>query len=214
MEVMAMKSKNQIRLMVVDDHPVFRKGLAALIDDEPDLQVVAEAGDGLEAVDVYRQARPDVVLMDLRLPRLSGVEAIQAILKEFVDGRIIVLTTFDTDEDVYRALHAGAKSYLLKDMASEEIFEAIRAVFLGKEKIPGRVADRLKERQKRDELSSGQLEVLELLVRGLSNKEIADKLGLSEPAIKSRLRGLFQNLHVLDRTEAVIYAVQHGIVNL
>jgi len=208
------KSKAIIRLMVVDDHPAFRKGLAALIESEPDLRVVAETGDGLESVALYRQVRPDVVLMDLRLPGFSGVEAIQAILKEFPDARVIVVTTYDTDEDVYRALQSGAKSYLLKDMFPEEIFDAIRAVYAGKSQLPPQVADRLDERLKRKELTQREMDVLELLVRGLSNKEIADRLSLSEAAVKSRLKGLFAKLRVEDRAGAVISALQHGIVKL
>lgn len=209
-----LKAKKGIRLMVVDDHPAFRKGLAALIESEPDLSVVAETGDGLESVELYRRVRPDVVLMDLRLPGFSGVEAIQAICKEFPDARVIVVTTYDTDEDVYRALQSGAKSYLLKDMFPEQIFDAIRAVYAGKSQLPPQVADRLDERLKRKELTQREMDVLELLVRGLSNKEIADKLSLSEAAVKSRLKGLFHKLQVEDRAGAVISALHHGIVIL
>lgn len=210
----AVKAKTVIKLMVVDDHPAFRKGLAALIESEPDLSVVAETGDGLESVALYRNIRPDVVLMDLRLPGFSGVEAIQAIRKEFPDARVIVVTTYDTDEDVYRALQSGAKSYLLKDMFPEQIFDAIRAVYAGTSQLPSLVADRLDERLKRKELTQREMEVLELLVRGLSNKEIADHLALSEAAVKSRLKGLFHKLQVEDRAGAVISALQHGIVKL
>ena len=209
-----LKAKKGIRLMVVDDHPAFRKGLAALIESEPDLSVVAETGDGRESIELYRKVRPDVVLMDLRLPGFSGVEAIQAIRKEFPDARVIVVTTYDTDEDVYRALQSGAKSYLLKDMFPEQIFDAIRAVYAGKSQLPPQVADRLDERLKRKELTQREMDVLELLVRGLSNKEIADKLSLSEAAVKSRLKGLFHKLQVEDRAGAVISALHHGIVIL
>ena len=209
-----LKAKKGIRLMVVDDHPAFRKGLAALIESEPDLSVVAETGDGLESVALYRRIHPDVVLMDLRLPGFSGVEAIQAIRKEFPDARVIVVTTYDTDEDVYRALQSGAKSYLLKDMFPEQIFDAIRAVYAGTSQLPPQVADRLDERLNRKELTQREMDVLELLVRGLSNKEIADNLSLSEAAIKSRLKGLFHKLQVEDRAGAVISALQHGIVKL
>ena len=146
------KAITVIKLMVVDDHPAFRKGLAALIESEPDLSVVAETGDGLESVGLYRRVRPDVVLMDLRLPGFSGVEAIQAIRKEFPDARVIVVTTYDTDEDVYRALQSGAKSYLLKDMFPEQIFDAIRAVYAGKSQLPPQVEDRLDERGARQGL--------------------------------------------------------------
>jgi two-component system NarL family response regulator len=209
-----MKAKPPIRLMVVDDHPSFRKGLIALIHSEPGLTVVAETGDGREAVTLYAQVQPDIVLMDLRLPGFSGVEAIMAIRKDFPNGRFIVVTTYDTDEDVYRAMQSGAQSYLLKDMADDEILGTIRAVHAGEHRLPANVANLLQERLKREDLSPREMEVLELLVRGRSNKEIADVLGLTEAAVKFRLKGLFLKLGVRDRTEAVVSALRHGIVHL
>ena len=200
--------------MLVDDHPAFRKGMAALLGSEPDLDVIAEAGDGGEAVQVYRQKRPDVVLMDLRLPGMGGVEAIIAIRKEFPGARVIVLTTFDMDEDIYRAIQSGAKSYLLKDTPEDEIAETIRAVHGGHEKLPATVAHRLATRQQRAELSSRELEVLQLLIKGRSNKEIGSALFVTEDTVKAHLKTLFAKLNVQDRTEAAITAIRQGIVHL
>jgi len=209
-----MTPKATIRLMVVDDHSAFRRGLISLIESEPGMSVVAQTGDGAEAIALYRQLKPDVVLMDLRLPGISGVEAIMAIRKEFSEARFVVVTTYDTDEDIYRAMQAGAKSYLLKDMSDEEVLGMIRAVHAGESRLPSNVAGLLAERMKREELTPRELEVLEMLVKGRSNKEMGDLLGLSEAAVKFRLKGLFIKLGVKDRTEAVVSALRHGIVHL
>jgi two-component system NarL family response regulator len=200
--------------MVVDDHPAFRAGLTALMESQPDMEVVAEASNGREAVAIFRRAQPDVVLMDLRLPGLSGVEAILAIRKDFPDARVIVLTTYDWDEDIYRAIQSGAKSYLLKDMSKDEIAGTIRAVYAGEHKLPCAVASRLAERQSRAGLTHRETEVLDLLTKGRSNKEIASALFISEDTVKSHLKALFAKLGVQDRTEAAISAVRHGIVHL
>jgi DNA-binding NarL/FixJ family response regulator len=209
-----MKKKNPIRVMLVDDHPAFRKGMAALLESEGDLQVIAETGDGRMATELFRQASPDVVLMDLRLPGIGGVEAIIAIRKEFPDARVIILTTFDTDEDIYRAIQSGAKSFLLKDTPEDVLADTIRAVHLGEQKLPPKLADRLAARQKRAELSQRETEVLRLLVKGRSNKEIASDLLVAEDTVKAHLKTLFVKLHVQDRTQAAISAVRHGIVQL
>ena len=203
-----------IRLLIVDDHPAFRAGLVALLADEGDLQVVDECGDGQTAVELYRRHRPDVALMDLRLPGLSGVEAILAIRQEFPDARVIVLTTFDADEDIYRAIQSGAKSYLLKDMSKVEIVGAIRAVHAGQDALPEGVAERLADRRRRQDLTSREVEVLQLLVKGRSNKEIASDLSLAEDTVKSHLKTLFAKLEVRDRTAAAIRAIRLGIVRL
>jgi len=200
--------------MVVDDHPAFRKGMVALIDSEPDLKVVAETGDGNEALQIYRQAKPDVVLMDLRLPGLGGVEAIMAIRNEYPDARCIVLTTFDTDEDIYRAIQSGAKSFLLKDTSCSELSKTIREVHAGTAVLPQKVTDRLAVRQQRADLSKREMEVLLFLVKGRSNKEIATKLFISDDTVKAHLKTLFSKLGVHDRTEAAISAIRHGIVHL
>jgi DNA-binding NarL/FixJ family response regulator len=209
-----MKPAHKIRVMLVDDHPAFRKGLAALIESEPDLRVVAETGNGSEALGLYRRHKPDVVLMDLRLPGMGGVEATLAIREEFPAAKIIVLTTFETDEDIYRAIQSGAKSYLLKDTPEEELSATIRAVFEGQHALPAKVAERLVQRQQRAELSRREMEVLHLLVKGRSNKEIASALSISEDTVKAHLKALFTKLEVQDRTEAAITAIRHGIVHL
>jgi two-component system NarL family response regulator len=200
--------------MVVDDHPAFRLGLNALIESQPDMELVAETGDGRQAVELFHRFKPDVVLMDLRLPGLSGVEAIMAIRKDFPDARIIVVTTYDWDEDNYRAISLGAMSYLLKDMSMDEMLATIRDAYSGKQKLPPQVAKLLERRQDRKELTPREIEVLQMLAKGRSNKEIGVALHVTEETIKSHLRTLFSKLGVRDRTEAVISAVRHGIVHI
>jgi DNA-binding NarL/FixJ family response regulator len=208
-----MKRAGSIRIMIVDDHPAVRKGIAALVGSEPGLQVVGETGDGREAVDLFRKLKPDIVLMDLRLPGMGGVEAILAIRKENPNARIIVLTTFDADEDIYRAIQSGAKSYLLKDTPDEELSATIRAVHAGEEKLPARVAGLLDQRKKRADLTPREMDVLHLLIKGRSNKEIASNLNVTEDTVKAHFRTLFVKLNVRDRTEAAVSAIQHGIVH-
>lgn len=200
--------------MVVDDHPAFRIGLIALVEKQADMLVVAETGEGRQVVEIFRKARPDVVLMDLRLPGYSGVEAIIALRKEFPACRIIVLTTYDCDEDIYRACQSGAQSYLLKDTSADDIVGTIRAVHAGQQRLPSSVADRLAKRLEREEISQRELDVLHLLVKGRSNKEIAATLAISEDTIKFHLKRLFAKLDVQDRTEAAISAIRHGIVHI
>jgi DNA-binding NarL/FixJ family response regulator len=209
-----LKRDSVIRVMLVDDHLAFRKGMAALIESEPDLRVIAEAGDGTKALEIFRVNKPDVVLMDLRLPGMGGVEAIIAIRKEFPDARVIVLTTFDMDEDIFRAMQSGAKSYLLKDTPEDELAETIRAVHAGRQVLPRKVAARLAERQQRADLSEREVEALQLLIKGRSNKEIGAALFITEDTVKAHLKTLFSKLHVKDRTEAAISAIRHGIVHL
>jgi two-component system NarL family response regulator len=209
-----MSKQDKIRVMLVDDHPAFRTGMTALIENEPDLKVVAEAGDGQAAIRIYREKKPDVVLMDLRLPGMGGAEATLSIRKEFPDARVIVLTTFDTDEDIYRAIQSGAKSYLLKDTPNVELAKTIRAVFAGQQILPPKVANRLANRLQRADLSAIEMEVLQLLMKGRSNKEMAMSLFITEDTVKARLKTLFTKLKVHDRTEAAISAIRHGIVHL
>ena len=209
-----LKKATPIRVMLVDDHPAFRKGLAALIESDPGLEVVAETGDGRDALELYRQKQPDAVLMDLRLPGLGGVEATMAIRKEFPDARVIVLTTFDTDEDIYRAIQSGAKSYLLKDTSEDELAATIRAVHAGEQPLPPKMAKRLADRKQRADLSEREMQVLRLLIKGRSNKEIGASLFVSEDTVKAHLKTLFAKLKVQDRTEAAISAIRHGIVHL
>jgi len=209
-----MKRQDRIRVMLVDDHPAFRVGMAALIETESDLQVITQTGSGQKALELYRQHQPDVVLMDLRLPDMGGVEAIIAIRKEFPGARVIVLTTFDSDEDIFRATQSGAQSYLLKDTPESELVATIRAAHAGKATLSEKVAERLAARRRRPDLSQRELEVLQQLAKGRTNKEIAAHLFISEDTVKSHIKGLFSKLNVKDRTDAVITAFRYGIVHL
>jgi DNA-binding NarL/FixJ family response regulator len=204
----------KIRLLVADDHHIVRRGLVALLGSVPDMEIVGEASNGEEAVALYRTKHPDVVLMDLRMAGMNGVEATRAIRKEFPQARIIVLTTFDGDEDIYRALQAGARGYLLKGMDTEELLAAIRAVHGGKSRIPGPVAERLAERMNNPALTERETEVLRLIVGGNSNKEIASALFISEATVKTHINSLLAKLGVSDRTQASMAALQRGIVHL
>jgi DNA-binding NarL/FixJ family response regulator len=203
-----------IRVMVADDHHVVRQGLVALLKTVPDLQVITEAADGQEAVERYDQNRPDVALMDLRMPKLGGVEAITEIRRKHPAARIIVLTTFDGDEDIYRAIQAGAKGYLLKGMSADELIDAIRAVHAGRSRIPSIVAEKLADRMSGPGLTSRELEVLKAIVAGRSNKEIGTELSISEATVKSHINNLLSKLGVEDRTQAATMALQRGIVHL
>ncbi len=203
-----------IRIMIVEDHSIVRQGLVALLRTEPDFVIVAEAGDGRKAIELYRQHQPDVTLMDLRLPQVNGVEAIGRIRIDYPNARIIVLTTFDGDEDIYRALQAGARGYLLKGMTSDELVEAIRSVYAGKSRIPAPVAERLAERMGAPVLTARETEVLHLIVGGNSNKEIASALHISEATVKTHINSLLSKLGVTDRTQAATTALQRGIVHL
>jgi DNA-binding NarL/FixJ family response regulator len=203
-----------IRILAVDDHPIYRGGLAALIAAYPDLQLVAEAANGREAVDQFRGHRPDVTLMDLSMPVLTGVEAIAAIVTEFPEARIIALTTWDGDADIHRALEAGARGYLLKDVVSEEVAQAIRQVHAGGRAIPADVAGRLAEHTPRVDLTEREVEVLALMARGLSNKEIGTELGRTEATIKVHVLHILQKLEAPDRTGAVTIGLQRGIIHL
>jgi len=203
-----------IRILVVDDHTVVRQGLVALLNTVPDLTVVAEASDGREAVEAFRNHTPDITLMDLRLPKLGGADAISLIRQQSPGARIIVLTTFDGDEDIFRALQAGAKGYLLKGTDVDELTAAIRAVYAGKSKIPAFVAEKLAERMGGPALTTRELEVLKCIVAGRSNKEIAGDLNISEATVKTHINSLLSKLNVSDRTQAATTALQRGIVHL
>ncbi len=202
-----------IRIMVVEDHNVVRQGLVALVKTVPDMTVVAEASDGRQAIELFREHDPDVTIMDLRLPVMSGVDAIKAIRQNFPAARIIVLTTFDGDEDIYRALQAGARGYLLKDMFGEELMDAIRTVHAGKTRIPPAVAQRLAERTGGPSLTARELGVLKLIVAGKSNKEIGKELEISEATVKTHINSILSKLAVNDRTQAATTALQRGIVH-
>jgi DNA-binding NarL/FixJ family response regulator len=203
-----------IRVILVDDHPVVRFGLAAIIGLQPDMAVVAEAGSGEEACSVCSRQAADVLLMDLRLPGMSGVDAIRAIRKSHPKIRFIVLTTYDGDEDIHRALEAGAQAYLLKGMSHNDLVNAIRKVHAGLKYIPASVSKSLAERPPHSELSARELEVLELIVKGHSNREIGEALGISEATVKWHVNLILSRLNVTDRTQATVAALQRGIVHL
>lgn len=203
-----------IRILVVEDHNVVRQGLVALLKAAEGLEVVGEAADGLEAIEQFRQHRPAVTLIDLRLPKLSGVDAIVRIRRESPQARFIVLTTYDGDEDIYRAVQAGAKAYLLKGMTSDELIGAIRTVHAGRSHIPQAIAERLAERIGADELTPREINVLEQIVEGMSNKEIGAQLNISETTVKTHVNNLLAKLGVTDRTQAATAAIRRGIVSL
>jgi DNA-binding NarL/FixJ family response regulator len=203
-----------ITILAVDDHPLIRSGLAAVLAGEGDMRLVAEASNGEEAVEAYRAHRPHVVLMDLRMPVMDGVSAIRAIRDEFPAARVIALTTYEGDEDIYQALAAGARGYLLKDMLRTELLQAIRAVHRGSRGIPPAVAAKLAEHAPRVELTPRELEVLRLVAAGRSNPEIAAVLGRAESTMKVHVRSILQKLGTDDRTEAVTIAVRRGILRL
>lgn len=209
-----MNRRDPIRVLVADDHPVVRAGLAAILATEPDISVVAEAGTGGEAVELHRRHRPELTLMDLRMPEMGGVEATRAICREFPTARVIVLTTYDGDEDIHRALQAGARGYLLKHMLRRELVAAVRAVQGGQRYIPAEVATRLAERDEGSALTPREIEVLRLVSRGLTNDEIGGVLGIGGGTISTHLRSILRKLDVSDRTEAVTIALQRGVIHL
>jgi two-component system NarL family response regulator len=203
-----------IKILIVDDHHIVRQGLVALLKTVPGFEVIAEASDGEQAVELHRKLRPDVTLMDLRLPKMNGADAIARIREGNPGARIVVLTTFDGDEDIYRALQAGAKGYLLKGMDLAELSEAIRTVHAGKTRIPPRVAEKLAERMSGATLTPRELEVLKLIVEGNSNKEIGNALFISEATVKTHVNSLLSKMGVDDRTQAATTALQRGLVHL
>jgi DNA-binding NarL/FixJ family response regulator len=212
--LVGMKKPKSIRVLCVDDHPIVLEGLSALVKSETDMVVVGEATDGQMAIEKCRLHHPDVVVMDLRMPVLSGAEAAQCIRKEFPATRIIVLTSFDGDEDIHRALAAGVQAYLLKAMARKELTQIIRDVHAGLRRIPSPVAERLGEHLPRVALSPRELEVLQLVAQGRTNKEIGAVLRIAEDTVKVHLGNTFRKLNVLDRTQAVVVAAKRGIIRL
>lgn len=209
-----MNQAKPIEVLIVDDHPVVRTGLALMIKYEPDMAVIAEASNGLEAVELFRQHQPDVTLMDLRMPQMDGVGAIATIRSQFPEARIILLTTYDGDEEIYQGLRAGAKGYLLKDATCEQLLEAIRAVHEGRSHIPAAVGAKLVERMANPELSDREREVVQLMAKGMSNQEIALKLNITEGTVKFHVNNILSKLQVHDRTQAVIVALKRGIASL
>lgn len=209
-----MSDGKRIRILIADDHPVVRHGLVALLKNWKDLHLVGEASTGKEAVALYRQYQPDIILLDLRMPEIDGIETIMAIRKQFPTARIIVLTTYDDDEDIHRAFQAGAAAYLLKDVPPEELIATIRAVHAGQTRIPPPIAAKLAEHMRMPILTPRELEVLCLLVTGKSNKEIGAALGISPRTAKIHLSHILDKLDASDRTQAVSIALQRGLVRL
>ncbi|MEH2045950.1 response regulator transcription factor [Nostoc sp.] len=209
-----MSQSTTIRVLIVDDHAIVRKGLATIINRDPEMTVIAQAENGQQAIDVFREHQPDVTLMDLRMPQVGGVEAIMMICAEFKQARIAVLTTYDGDEDIYRGLQAGAQAYLLKDTKPGELLNAIRAIHNGQKYIPPEVGAKLLQRMSNPELSQRELGVLRLMAQGMSNQEIGTVLSIGESTVKSHINRILSKLGVIDRTQAVITAVKRGIVSL
>ncbi len=207
-------TEKAISVLIVEDHFLARIALTTVINSQSDIQVVAEAATGEQAVELYRRHRPDVTLMDLRIPGMNGLEATVAIRREFPDARVAVLTNYEGSEDIYRCLQAGALAYLLKDSSAETLIEAIRTVHHGRRYIPAGIAERLSERFPRSDLTQRELEVLALIVRGHTNQEIADALHIAEKTVRIHVSNILSKLHVHDRTQAALAAVQRGIIHL
>jgi DNA-binding NarL/FixJ family response regulator len=207
-------ASDMIRILTVDDHALLRKGIASLVNVEPDMKLVAEASNGEEAIEQFRLHRPDVTLMDIQMPELNGIEAIARILGEFSNARIIVLTTYTGDVQVLRALRAGARAYILKGHVHKELLETIRAVHAGKKRIPPDIANELAEHAADDELTEREIDVLRLIAGGNSNKQIADKLSVGEATIKSHVTNILSKLGANDRSHAVTIGLKRGIVEL
>jgi two-component system NarL family response regulator len=203
-----------IRVLCVDDHPLVRKGIASILGNEADMWLVAEAGNGRDAVELFRRHHPDVTLMDLRMPVLDGIAAARAICGEFPDARIIALTSYDGDQDIYRALEAGVRGYLLKESVHTEVLSAIRLVHSGRRLMPPAVVDRLGEYSGQVPLSPREVEVLTLVAQGLANKEVAARLGTARGTVKMHVQNILAKLNASDRTHAVTLGLQRGIIHL
>jgi DNA-binding NarL/FixJ family response regulator len=208
-----MSTRNPIRILTVDDHPVLREGIAAALAPEKDMVIIAEASNGIEAIDQFRTHRPDVTLMDLQMPLMSGVDAILAIRKDFPDARIIVLTTYSGDAQAFRAFKAGASGYLLKNMLRSELVETIRSVHGGRKTVPPELAVEMAEHYE-EALTEREIEVLREVAAGEANKVVADRLAISEETVKAHMRSIFFKLGANDRTHAVTIALKRGIIDI
>jgi DNA-binding NarL/FixJ family response regulator len=209
-----MKKQQKIRILVADDHYIVRIGLIALVNTEPDMEVVAEAGDGAQAVELFGSCKADLALLDLRMPVKNGIETTLEICRRYPGARVLVLSAFDGDEDIHTALAAGAQGYVLKSSSGEKLIPALRAVASGQRWIPQEVASRLATRNGFEELTPREVQVLQKLAKGLANKEIADVLKITEHTAKDHLKSILGKLRVADRTEAVTAALQRGIIQL
>jgi DNA-binding NarL/FixJ family response regulator len=209
-----MSAPAPIRILTIDDHPLLREGVAAMIKSQRDMELVAEASTGKEGLDRFRQHRPDITLMDLRLPDMNGIDAMAAIRTEFPDARIIVLTTFEGDVEIQRALEAGARGYLLKSMPPKELLDGIRQVHAGKKRIPPEIVAHLAEHLSDETLTSREVEVLRQVAGGNRNRDIAERLFISEETVKVHVKHVMEKLGASDRTEAVAIAIRRGIIQL
>lgn len=209
-----MKNGSRIRIMIAEDHLIARLGVGAIVNAQPDMTVIAEATNGQQAVTLYREYRPDVTLMDMRMPVMNGLEAVAGIRKEFPDARIVALSTYSGDDEINRAFLAGVRAYLTKDVLHGELIHAIRAVHTGQTYIPAPVAAVLRAQQPRPELSTRELEVLSLIVQGSSNKQIAFTLSIAEYTVKNHVKNILTKLNVEDRTQATTAAIRRGIIHL
>jgi DNA-binding NarL/FixJ family response regulator len=203
-----------IRIALVDDHPILRQGIAALISDQPDLQLVGQASNGLEAIEQFRLHRPDVMLMDLQMPGMNGIDAMSAIRGEFPDARFVVLTTYTGDVQIVRALKAGARAYLLKSLLHRELLDTIRSVHAGNKRIPPEIAAELADHAADDQLTAREIEVLRLIAAGSANKIVADHLSITEETVKAHVKNILSKLDANDRTHAVTIALKRGIIEL
>ena len=209
-----MSDQNKIRVFSVDDHPLLREGISALISNQPDMELIAEASSGAESIQQYREHHPDVTLMDLRLPDMSGIEAMIAIRSEFPDARIIMLTTFEGDIEIQRALQAGARGYLLKSTPPKELMDVIRQVHNGKKRIPPEIAAQLAEHLSDEALTGREVEVLQRIAGGNRNRDIAKELFISEETVKVHIKHIMEKLGANDRTQAVAIGLRRGIIQL
>jgi len=207
-------SNSSIRVFSVDDHPLLREGIAALVNSQPDMQLIAQASTGAEAVQVFKQHEPDVTLLDLRLPDMSGIDTLIAIRTEFPEARIIMLTTFEGDVEIQRALQAGARGYLLKNMPPLELLDVIRQVHAGKKRIPPEIASQLAEHLSDETLTEREVEVLKEVANGNRNRNIAERLFISEETVKVHIKHIMEKLGAADRTQAVAIGVRRGIIQL
>ena len=203
-----------IRVLIADDHPIVREGLAAILEEEPDMEIVGQASNGNEAIELFRQHQPDIVLLDLRMPQVGGVEVITTIRADYPDANIIILTIYDTDEDIYRGLQAGAKAYLLKDVPCDEILEVIRTVCNGKRYIPTSIGEKLVARMERPNLSDREYQVLSLMKEGKNNREIGNCLKITDHTVRFHVNNILSKLGANDRAHAIVVALRQGLVQL
>jgi DNA-binding NarL/FixJ family response regulator len=203
---------SHIRILVADDHLVYRIGIRSLITSEPGFQVVGEVSDGAAAIDLYRKLKPDVLLLDLRMPRRGGIEVVQAIRREFPDARILIVTSYQIEEEVFRVLEAGALGYIMKDLGLELLVDAIQTVCAGRRWLPKSIQSQIADREPRGHLTGREMEVLRLLARGLTNREIASALRISSSTVKNHIKSILDKLDVAGRTEAVSFCLARGIL--